>query len=107
MQLDKAKAIDNARKFALLVVQQYNPIKIVLFGSLAKDTFSNYSDIDIAVIVDKVPEDFLNAAKNLNKLTRNIDNRIEPLFLEQDDDRSGFLSTILSTGITLFERPVA
>lgn len=107
MQLDKTTALNNALKYAVLVGQQFSPLKIILYGSYANGNFTTNSDIDIAIIVEKAPDDFLAMAKILNKLTRNIDNRIEPLLLEQDDDRSGFLSSILLNGITLFERPVA
>lgn len=105
MQLDKATALNNARRYALLVGQQFSPIKVILFGSYANGNWSENSDIDIAVIVDKVQDDFLEMSKMLNKLTRNIDSRIEPLLIEKDDDRSGFLSSIMLNGITLFEKP--
>jgi len=74
----------------------------MLFGSYAKGGWTEYSDIDIAVIVDKINDDFLDISKKLNRLTRSIDNRIEPVLLQQGDDRSGFLSSILDSGITLF-----
>lgn len=103
MQLDKTTVIENAQKYAALVGQQLNPYKIVLFGSFARGNATDNSDIDIAVIVEKINDDFLATSKMLNKLTRNIDNRIEPVLLENNDDRSGFLSTILLNGVTLFE----
>ncbi|OFX16434.1 MAG: hypothetical protein A2033_08305 [Bacteroidetes bacterium GWA2_31_9] len=101
MQLNKTNVIENAHKYAELVRKQFNPYKIVLFGSYAKGNWAENSDIDIAVIVENINDDFLTTSKMLNKLTRNIDYRIEPILLEKNDDRSGFLSSILLYGITL------
>lgn len=97
MQMDREKAIENARKYASIVSQYIKAEKIILFGSYAKGTSTEYSDIDVAVIVNELPEDFLGVSKTLNKLTRNIDYRIEPVILEKNDDRSGFLSSVLLT----------
>ncbi|OQX78979.1 MAG: hypothetical protein B6D61_04385 [Bacteroidetes bacterium 4484_249] len=60
--------------------------KIVLFGSYAKGNWNENSDIDIAIIVDKVEGDFFVTSKLLKKLTRNIDYRIEPVLPENNDD---------------------
>lgn len=104
MQLDKKQVIDNAKKYVDLINKHLDTEKIVLFGSYAKGNWHKDSDIDIAVIVDNITDDFLSVSTMLNKLTRNIDYRIEPVLLEKDDDRSGFLSTILLYGLTLYER---
>lgn len=103
MYLDKTTALEHANKYAELVGQQFNSCKIVLFGSFAKGNWNENSDIDIAVIVTEMDGDFLELSKKINKLTRNIDNRIEPVLLQADKDRSGFLRTILKTGITLYQ----
>ena len=104
MQLDKKQVIENAKKYVELINQHLETEKIVLFGSYAKGNWHENSDIDIAVIVDNITGDFLSISTMLNKLTRNIDYRIEPVLLEKDDDRSGFLSSILLYGLTLYER---
>lgn len=102
MSMDQETALEHAKVYAKLVGEQINPTKIVLYGSFAKGNWNENSDIDIAVIVNKIDDDFLELSKRLNKLTRNIDNRIEPVLIQFDEDRSGFLSTILETGITLY-----
>ena len=103
MRLDKTTALEHAKKYAQLVGEQLHPMKIVLFGSYANGNYTINSDIDIAVIVNKIEDDFLLLSKQLNKFTRNIDSRIEPVLIQNDEDRSGFLSTILETGITLYQ----
>jgi len=104
MQMDRNEVINNAKKYAQLINQHLKTDRIVLFGSYAKGNYTENSDIDIAVIVDEITDDFLTVSKLLNKLTRNIDYRIEPVLLEKNDDRSGFLSDILLYGLILSER---
>lgn len=101
MQLDKGTVLAHAKSYARLVAKEFNPRDIILFGSYAQDSWSERSDIDIAVIVDTINGDFLDLSKKLNRLTRGIDNRIEPILLLSEHDPSGFLSTVLSTGISL------
>ena len=104
MLLDKTTALEHANTYAQLVGKQFMPCKIILFGSFAKGNWNENSDIDIAVIVNKISDDFLECYKKLNRLTRNIDNRIEPVLLQSGNDKSGFLTSILNTGILLYDK---
>jgi len=102
MLLDKTTALEFANAYAQLVKKELKPRMIMLYGSFAKGNWNENSDIDIAVIVDNINEDFIEISKKLNKLTRTIDNRIEPVLLQYSDDKSGFLTSILNTGIVLY-----
>ena len=104
MLLDKTTALEHAKMYANLVGEQLHPMRIVLYGSYAKGNWTKNSDIDIAVIVKEIDGDFLLISKQLNRFTRNIDSRIEPILIQNGEDRSGFLSTILETGITLYNK---
>jgi len=76
-----------------------------MYGSYARGTQSPSSDIDVAVIVDHVEGDFLDQEAGLYRARREIDDRIEPILLEaNDDDPSGFMSTVLSTGEIIYKR---
>ena len=79
------------------------PNKIILYGSFAKGNWNENSDIDVAIIVDKIEDDYLVLMKKLNKLTRDIDYRIEPVLLEPKDDISGFLTSVLHTGLLIYD----
>lgn len=102
MSVDQITALEHAKLYAQLVGEQLQPTKIVLYGSFATGNWNENSDIDIAVIMNIIGQDYLELSKKINKLTRNIDNRIEAVLLQTNDDRSGFLSAILKTGITLY-----
>ena len=101
MSMDKAKALENAKSYAGLVCKELSPCKVVLFGSLVNGNFNENSDIDIAIIKEILDEKYWEIYKKLNRMTRNIDNRIEPVLLQTKDDKSGFLTTVLETGIEL------
>lgn len=102
--MDKEDALSKANIFAKAVIKTYNPSKIILFGSYAKGNFREESDIDIAVIVDKIDGSFLENEAKLYKIRRNIDENIEPLLFVENNDRSGFLQNILSYGEILYQR---
>ena len=72
-----------------------------MYGSLANGNFNENSDIDIAVVQDYLDDNYWELTKKLNRLTRNIDNHIEPVLLQLKDNQSGFLSTVLKSGIKL------
>lgn len=75
--MDKRDALVIAHQYANVVKSKYDFIKIILFGSYAKGTFHEDSDIDIAVIL-KDYRNLVDIQLDLMRLRRNIDSRIEP-----------------------------
>lgn len=94
--------IDKTKKYSELVAGYINPKLIVLYGSYAKGSANEDSDIDIAVICDIIGDDFIEKSQQLFKLRRGIDSRIEPVLIEQGNDRSGFCEEILKTGKIIY-----
>ncbi len=99
MQMDQEKVLSIAREYASSVRKVLPTRGIYLYGSYVRGTQNKDSDIDIAVIVDELPEDYQGTLTLLWKLTRGEGIDIEPVLLKSDDDRSGFLTTVLKTGI--------
>lgn len=91
-------------KFVKSVAHEYNPEKIILYGSYARGNYDENSDIDIAVVVDEVKGSFLEQEARLYKIRRGIDANIEPILIEQSSEKSGFLNHILSYGQVLFSK---
>ena len=96
--MDKESVINLAKKYSELVSEHMSVKQIVLYGSYARETADPDSDIDIAVIVEKLEGDYLDTHTRLFKLRRTIDFRIEPVLIEQGEDMSGFLKDILDKG---------
>ena len=99
--LDKTTVISMARQYAVEVEKHFRPQAIVFYGSYAKDTSGECSDIDIAVILNGFTGDYLETSKQLYKLRRNISADIEPVLLDSTDDQSGFVAEVLRTGQVL------
>jgi predicted nucleotidyltransferase len=102
--MGKGEALEKVNKFAEKVIEKYHPKKIILFGSYAKGDFRDGSDIDVAVIVDKIDGSFIESEAGLYKIRRNIDENIEPILFEEGNDRSGFLENILNYGEIVYQR---
>ena len=100
--MDKNEAIAIARAYIELIGDRYEIKETFLFGSYAKGTNHQDSDIDIAVIV-KDNVDIIDTQIELMKLRRKIDLRIEPHpFKEVDFNRSNPVANeILNYGISI------
>lgn len=99
--MDKKTALENSKKFAVKVKEHFPGSKIMLYGSYSSGEPTEYSDIDIAVIIDNFVGDWLKVSSQLWRYTENIDMRIEPILLDGMNDESGFCEHVLHTGIEL------
>lgn len=105
--MDKEQAIELVERFSQAIRSTYEPEMVVLYGSYAQGTGRGSSDIDVAVIVDRIDGDFLEAEAGLYRIRRQIDDRIEPILIEAGQDNSGFLDTVLRTGEIVYDRAPA
>ena len=101
--MDQNKIIDIVKRYAELVKQNYSVNQIYLFGSYAKGNAREESDIDVAVILNKIGDDYLELSTKLFQLRRKIDLRIEPVLLELNNDISGFLNEIQKNGLQIYQ----
>jgi len=104
--MDKRESIVGRVKTYKELVNSTFPIKIDqvwLFGSYAKGSPNKNSDIDVALVVEHLDEDydFFETEPLLWKLTRQVDDRIEPVLIARDTDYAGFLDEIKNTGILI------
>ena len=100
--MDKTTAIRHVKQYADVVRQNFNVKKVILYGSYSRGSARKDSDIDVAVVFNRIDEDFLMVAAKLFRLRREIDTRIEPVLLEESNDKSGFLEEILKTGEIIY-----
>jgi len=80
-----------------------NIIKIILFGSFAKNKYQPDSDIDIAVVVKNKPKK--NQIAEYHLITDNIKRETDLLFCTEEQLLSGkyVYSEILREGVILYE----
>ena len=99
--MDK-EIIKIAKLYAKKVKARYPVKMVVLYGSHARGTANELSDIDIAVVVDKVTGDYLKISADLFNMVRDVSIRIEPVLLSRANDRSGFLESVLKQGKIIY-----
>lgn len=96
--MDKEQAIKLAQEYKK-VLQEKMPVKaLYLYGSYSKGNYTEESDIDIAVVVDKLSDNYFDDTPLLWKLKRKISNLIEPVLLTEDKNNPLY-ADILKTGI--------
>ncbi len=75
--MDKGQAIEIATKYIYSIKNNFDIQSVVLFGSYAKGTYHDDSDIDIAIVL-RNENDIIDTQIELMKLRRKFDLRIEP-----------------------------
>jgi predicted nucleotidyltransferase len=84
-----------------LIINEYNPKKVILFGSRSKGTNSFNSDFDLAIDSNKI--DFRTKRKFHEKIENIIGlHKIDMVYLNEIEE--SFRKIILKTGKILYER---
>lgn len=96
------RVIDTVKKYIQLIPKDLGVKKAYLFGSFAKGKEKEESDIDLALVLENMP-DFFSTQRQLMKLRRKIDLRIEPHPINEQDFNSlnPFVYEIEQTGIEI------
>ncbi len=101
--MDQEAAIEIGRKYLLMLLQKKYPVKrMFLFGSYARGNQNPDSDIDLAIILNELPDPFQTQV-NLLKLTWNFDTRVEPHPFDEEafSSPSPVIREILRNGIEI------
>jgi len=101
--LDKKTAIELASRYAEEVKKNLDPDAIILFGSYVNGNPNEWSDIDIAVLMNDFKGDWLETATLLCKITREVSIDIEPHLLDESCDKSGFVRHVIDTGEIIYK----
>ena len=101
--LDKEKVRETAIKYSNEVRKIFNLTKIILFGSYVNGNPHEWSDIDVAVIINGFNGDWLEASSDLFGLAWNFEEIIEPQLMDETYDPSGFVEHVLKTGEIIYQ----
>ena len=101
--LDKTTVREIAVQYAEEVKKILKPSAIMLFGSYVNGNPHEWSDIDIAVIMNDYRGDWLETYSMLFTLKRNVNLDIEPHLLDETCDRSGFVEHVIKTGEYIYK----
>jgi len=94
-------------EYCTLLVKAGLPLeKVILFGSFSRGEQTEYSDIDIAVVLKEYAVDKFNTRLELMKYSREFDEVIEPHpFLSTDfDDSNPFVAEILESDVKIYSK---
>jgi predicted nucleotidyltransferase len=95
--------IDKVKAYKTLALRDF-PMKVekvYLFGSYAKGTQREHSDIDVAFVVKHFKGDYFKVVPPLWLIKQEVDSRIEPHVVARDEDYAGFIDEIQRTGIEI------
>ena len=101
--MDKNQAYVVAKRYADFLRQNKSGIKkVYLFGSHAKGTANENSDIDLAIVFESFSDSF-DMQVELMKIRRKFDTRIEPHPFRDEDFNitNPFANEVLSFGLEL------
>ena len=99
--MDNTEVIKKLKKYKKLLSQYMDFDELILYGSYAKGTARDDSDVDVAIVVKTLSGDYFSTRPLLWKIRREVDDRIEPVLIEKAHDESGFLSEIMKNGIAI------
>jgi len=101
--MDKNDAINIAKRYAKYLKKKQCKIKsLFVFGSYCSGEYSENSDIDIAIVMERVSDSFNTMLKYM-KYRRNIDIRIEPhIFARSEFNKQNPLAfRVLNSGVKI------
>ena len=104
--LDKESVRTIALMYSNEVRKVLNPVSVILFGSYVNGNPHEWSDIDIAVLVNNIDgEEWYNSRILLQKIRWREDSftDIEPHLLDENHDPSGFVEHVIKTGEVLYK----
>lgn len=98
--MDKEQAIKLAQQYKAAVAERLPLKALYLYGSFSKGNYTEESDIDIAVILEHMSDNYFEDTPLLWKLKRKISNLIEPVLITEDINNPLYVD-ILKTGIQI------
>ena len=100
--LPKEFALELVRRYKEVIAPRFDPaMKVMMFGSYAKDCPNEWSDIDVAVIVPKIEEGtWFDTSVSLNKDVDKVSLYLEPILLENGED-SPIYREVMRTGVAV------
>ena len=98
--MDQEQAIKLVQSYKQAILPLYRDAKVYLYGSYSKGTARFDSDIDVAIIVPKVSNDWFSVVPPLWTKARKISSLIEPVILETNE-HSPLYDDVMRTGIVI------
>lgn len=84
--MDKEQAIRLAQEYKKVLLEKMPVKALYLYGSYSKGNYTEESDIDIAVVVEYLSDNYFEDTPLLWKLGRKVSYLIEPVLLLENEN---------------------
>ncbi len=99
--MDKAEALKLVRKYKELIMPRFNnEARVYMFGSYSKGCQHPDSDIDVAVVVPSIGDNWFRYTKSLWHDVDKVSLLIEPVLME-DAHPSPLYEDVMHTGVAV------
>ena len=98
--MDKEQVINIVHSYKEAIYPIVGDAQVYLYGSYSKGTANQDSDIDVAVIVPKLKDDWWETSSKLWRATRKVNTLIEPVIMEAGE-RSPLYDDVMQTGVAV------
>jgi predicted nucleotidyltransferase len=90
-------------------LEEYDPQRVILFGSWARGDEDEYSDLDL-VIIKETQERFLDRLEKVYELVKptfamDVLVYTPQEFAEMQERENPFIEMVMKEGVTIYERP--
>ncbi len=100
MATDKEQVIGIVKNYKSAIAPLFDEAKVYLFGSYSKGNAHAESDIDVAVVVPRLHDDWLRLSTRLWMIAPKVDIHIEPVLMEENEP-SPLYRDVMRTGIAI------
>ena len=99
--MDKRAVLEIVKKYRKAIIPLFPDAVTYLYGSYAKNMQKEESDIDVAVVLPKLSENYLwEDSPKLWRIGGDINSLIEPVMLEQNEN-TPLYNEVIKTGILI------
>ncbi len=102
---NRKKVIEKLKQFTAIILKDLPVSIVIFFGAWLEGTATEDDEIDIAVVVDSLKTDYIEAIGILKDAASTVDPRIEATLIESSrKDHAGFLKEILENGVVIYRK---
>ena len=94
------QALSLVRQYKQTISGMFDTSKVYMFGSYSKGYANPESDIDVAIVIPELKEDWFTVVPKLWRATRSVSTLIEPVLLEECHP-SPLYDDVMKTGIAV------
>jgi len=98
--MDQREALELARRYKQVIIKDFKDAKVYMYGSYSKGTAKEDSDIDVAVILPKIGDNWWTLSTKLWGMVDDVSFLIEPVLLSENDP-SPLYADVMRTGIAV------